>query len=219
MAVLERNPENAGGLRGLTRKPDRSGRHSLRVIAGDWRSRRIQFADSGRLRPTGDRVRETLFNWIGTRISRSHCLDLFAGSGVLGIEALSRGAASATFIESDRTHARWIESNLTTLGAGSRATLIVAEALSWLASGSRTSAKFDFVFVDPPFDSAAYAAILEHLNRCGHLSDGAQVYLETRREQNINTLLPDGWAIKRVRDAARVRFALLTTDEPARDRP
>ncbi|MGB5133433.1 MAG: RsmD family RNA methyltransferase, partial [Steroidobacteraceae bacterium] len=104
--------------------------NELRIIGGEWRGRRIRFAAPG-IRPTPDRVRETLFNWLAPFVEGSRCLDLFAGSGALGLEALSRGAAAATFVESDRLAAERLRETISGLGA-ERAVIVQADALRWL---------------------------------------------------------------------------------------
>ena len=122
--------------------------NELRIIGGQWRGRKLRFPDRPSLRPTLGRVRETLFTWLAPNISGTRCLDLFAGSGALGFEALSRGAAEVTFVERDRKAAAAIRSNVELLQA--RATVVCQPAKQYLA---RTRARFDIVFLDPPFDT------------------------------------------------------------------
>jgi len=155
-----------------------SGGSEVRVIGGNWRGRKIRFAAHDGLRPTGDRVRETLFNWLGPHLRGSRCLDLFAGSGALGIEALSRGALHCDFIEQDLGAARTLEQNLMALDAVQHASVHKADALEWLA-GAREG--WDIVFIDPPFSAALGLPSLEALAGRGLLRDGGHVYFETSR--------------------------------------
>jgi len=124
-------------------------RNRVRIIAGEWRSRLIRFPPAAQLRPTPDRVRETLFNWLGQRLDGLACLDLFAGSGALGFEALSRGARRVVMVERDRTVAAALRESARDLGA-TGAEIHESDALAWLARSRET---FDVVFLDPPFAS------------------------------------------------------------------
>jgi len=144
----------------------------VRIIAGEYRGRRIEVALRPDLRPTPDRVRETLFNWLGQRLDGLACLDLFAGSGALGFEAASRGAARVVMVENDRRAFEMLQRQQAALGAR-RVELVLGDALAWLASAAGA---FDVVFVDPPFRQNALALVLERLP--GRLAPGARVYVE-----------------------------------------
>ena len=128
-----------------------AGRNRVRIIGGDWRSRVVRFPSSTELRPTPDRVRETLFNWLGQRLDGQDALDLFAGSGALGFEALSRGAARVVMVERDRRVAEALREAARELDAKG-ADVVVADALAFLA---RDTASYDLVFVDPPYAQRA----------------------------------------------------------------
>ncbi len=173
----------------------------VRIIGGQYRRRLLDFPDAG-LRPTPDRVRETLFNWLGQDLPGWHCLDLFAGSGALGFEAASRGAARVVMIERDRAAHAALERNRAALGAAAVET-VCADALAWLA-GSRES--FDLIFVDPPFDANLAAPALAGLAR--HLGPGGQVYVE----QAGAVEAPPGFIIQRSGRAGRSHFALLAKE-------
>lgn len=150
----------------------------VRIIGGLWRSRMIPFPDLPRLRPTPDRVRETLFNWLGQDLTGRHCLDLYAGSGALGFEALSRGAASVTMVERAVRAWRALEANAALLGARGL-NLVCGDALEFLAgvsSGAPVSARFDVVFLDPPFGEAIQEDLWPRLLEA--LSDDGLLYLE-----------------------------------------
>ena len=145
----------------------------VRIIGGQYRSRLLRVAARPGLRPTPDRVRETLFNWLGQDLSGAVCLDLFAGSGALGFEAASRGASRVVMIESDRTALRTLEENRSALGAAQ--VEIVGRAAADYLGGARE--RFDVVFLDPPFRQNAVPGLLALLPRV--LCAGARVYAES----------------------------------------
>jgi 16S rRNA (guanine966-N2)-methyltransferase len=175
---------------------------SLRIVAGRLRGSRIEVIDSAGLRPTSDRVRETLFNWLMPVIAGARCLDLYAGTGALGIEACSRGAAECVFVERDRELARRLGENLARLKVeGAR--VVHADAMGWLGS---PPAPFDIVFLDPPFDADAWAAVALRLEEGGWLRGDAWVYVES--PTTWVPVLPTGWREHRVGQAGNVRLAL-----------
>lgn len=149
---------------------------SVRIIGGTWRRRRIAIATGSELRPTPDRVRETLFNWLQPKLSGARCLDLYAGTGVLGFEALSRGATSAVLVERDTRAAEALERQRDELGAN--ASIVCADAGSYLARPD--VGKFDVLFVDPPYQMDAAPALESVL---ALLAPGARIYLERARGQ------------------------------------
>jgi 16S rRNA (guanine966-N2)-methyltransferase len=173
-------------------------RNRVRIIAGKWRSRLLRFPPTAQLRPTPDRVRETLFNWLGQRLDGLSCLDLFAGSGALGFEALSRGAARVVMVESDREAARALRENAKLLEAHG-AEVVQRDALAYLREGGE---KFDVAFVDAPFASGLAARAMEALP--ARLKPGARVYVETA--QQLELAAP--WAPLREDRAGAVRYAL-----------
>jgi 16S rRNA (guanine966-N2)-methyltransferase len=180
-----------------------SGRNRVRIIGGAWRSRLVRFPDTAGLRPTPDRVRETLFNWLGQRLDGLAVLDLFAGSGALGFEALSRGARRAVLVERDRKVVEGLRATAHELGA-SGADIQNADGIAWL---SRAAERFDCVFLDPPFASDLAARALEKLPAL--LNPGALVYAETG-----GTLAPGSpWVTLREGRAGAVRFALYAIEE------
>lgn len=144
----------------------------MRIIAGHYRGRRIRVASRPGLRPTPDRVRQTLFNWLGQWLDGESCLDLFAGSGALGFEAASRGAARVVMVECDRTAFTGLQAARETIGARA-VELVHDDALAYL---SRVRERFDVVFLDPPFGQNALPAVLERL--ASRLAEGARVYVE-----------------------------------------
>ena len=171
----------------------------VRIIGGQYRRRLLDFPGGAGLRPTPDRVRETLFNWLGQDLPGWSCLDLFAGSGALGFEAASRGAARVVMIERERAALDALETNRAALGA-TQVDILRADALAWLANSRET---FDLVFVDPPFDSGLAEALLADLAR--HLKSGGQAYVE----QGTVVIAPPGFIIHRSGRAGRSHFALL----------
>jgi len=176
----------------------------LRIIGGEYRSRVVGFDPSAGVRPTPDRVRQTVFDWLAPVIEGARCLDLFAGSGALGFEALSRGAAHVTFVETGARQAGSIRAALATLGATSRATVAQADGLGFLASAAEKS--FDIVFLDPPFDAGLLAPALEALPRV--LSADSRVYAEWHRADALPW--PAGYAAIREKKAGQVSYALAT---------
>ncbi len=183
----------------------RGGANRVRIVGGAWRSRLVRFADAPGLRPTPDRVRETLFNWLGQRLDGLACLDLFAGSGVLGFEALSRGASRVVMVEQSRPAAARLRENARELGAEGLE-VIEAEALRWLAGAGE---RFDVVFVDPPYASGLAETALERL--APRLKSGARVYVESAAP--LASSAP--WRAIREGRAGAVRFALYECNEPA----
>jgi 16S rRNA (guanine966-N2)-methyltransferase len=173
----------------------------LRIIAGTLRGSRIAVPDARGLRPTPDRVRETLFNWLAPVIQGARCLDLFAGTGALGIEALSRGAAQVDFVEADARLADLLRANLIRLKQG--ANVHVTDALRFLA---RDAARYDVVFLDPPFAADAWAPIAQALEAHDRLQESAWIYVES--PAGAAPHLPHNWTSHREGRAGDVRYAL-----------
>jgi 16S rRNA (guanine966-N2)-methyltransferase len=177
---------------------------AVRIIGGSWRGRRIEFQAGPGLRPTPDRVRETLFNWLQPRLAGSRCLDLFCGSGALAIEALSRGAASATLVDVSPTVLREVRHNLDRLGA-SAAELVAADAVAWI--GAMRDRSYDIVFIDPPFGGGTAQRCLQLLASSTLLAPGARVYLECGVAETAPGL-PPGWLLHREKFAGQVAYRL-----------
>jgi 16S rRNA (guanine966-N2)-methyltransferase len=193
-------------------KPKREGKRNLaghvRIIAGQWRGRKLAVADIAGLRPTGDRVRETLFNWLQADIAGSHCLDLFAGSGALGFEALSRFAASCTFVEPDLQAFRTLQHSVEGLGLGGdeRARLTQSTAGQFLAGNQQA---FDIVFVDPPFgECLQWETIVALVPE--HVASSALVYVESPTDQIAPDEWPEGVCVHREKQFGDVHARLLT---------
>ncbi len=174
----------------------------LRIIAGQWRGRRLPVAAAAGLRPTADRNRETLFNWLQGDLQGAHVLDLFAGTGALGLEALSRGAASAVFVERNRRVAEALKGALAQLDATALAQVMTDDALRFLKRPP--AAGFDLIFLDPPFRSTLLASAMPLLTQAGWLNPGAQIYLEAASAPT----LPDNWYLRRGQSAGGVWYGL-----------
>jgi 16S rRNA (guanine966-N2)-methyltransferase len=194
---------------------DTKRQNRVRIIGGEWRSRMIEFPDALGLRPTPDRVRETLFNWLGQTCQNQHCLDLFAGSGALGFEAASRGAASVTMVEQDRAAADALTHNQTKLSA-STCKIIRGDALKFIATSKE---KFDVIFVDPPFASQLMPQLLPLLAK--KLTPNGVIYAEWG--EPIAHLLTQhtatGLSIVKHGKAGAVHFALLSAEIPNDEMP
>lgn len=180
-------------------------RNELRIIGGEWRGRRLRFAGGAGLRPTADRNRETLFNWLQPLLPGSRCLDLFAGSGALGFEAASRGAAHVLLVERDRRTLEALRENIRLLEAADRVDVHGGDALSLLAGGA--GQPFDILFLDPPFQDALLEPACQALASGGWCHGGTRIYMEHARRQT--PVLPAHWQVLRERTAGDVSFLLL----------
>ena len=188
----------------MAKKGKSGGSRRLRVIAGEWRGRILTFPDNPGIRPTPDRVRETLFNWLQPTITGARCLDLFAGSGALGLEALSRGAAHVSFVEREHKSATAISGHLQLLKSeGGR--VYREDAFHFLRRAELIN--YDLIFLDPPFSQGLLEKVLLLLEQ-SELSPRLQLYIEV--EQELGDLqLPDGWEVARKGEAGQVRYMLL----------
>lgn len=174
----------------------------MRIIGGSWRGTRLPVPDRPGLRPTSDRVRETLFNWLQPQLPGARVLDLFAGSGALGLEALSRGAASAQLVEADAQLALGLKELGGRLDASERLDVHAGDALAWLR-GAQESV-FDIAFVDPPFDAGLWDAVLGLLP--ARMAASAWIYLESPTA--LTPTLRMDWTLHRENHTQDVRYAL-----------
>lgn len=186
--------------------------NTFRIIGGNWRGRRLAFPAVADIRPSPDRVRETLFNWLAVTIAGSRCLDVFAGSGALGLEALSRGAHSCLFVDRNRQVLDAISAHLQTLGTQA-GRVQQQDALALLARRP-VGEPFDLVFLDPPFSAGLAPQTATLLAQHGWLAPGARVYLELPANDPADSVasLPEGWQAQRSQSAGAVRYHLLSTD-------
>ncbi len=178
----------------------------LRIVGGEWRGRRLPVLDQPGLRPTPDRVRETLFNWLAPLIRGAHCLDLYAGSGALGFEAASRGAGRVVMIEKSANLVRVLRENRLLLDTR-QVEVIHADAGPWLAGQAEP---FDLVFLDPPFAEDLLGPSCAALAQGSWLARGARVYLEASATTGF-PVLPEGWRLVRAKQAGQVRYGLAET--------
>jgi len=188
------------------------GVRQLRIVGGSLRGRKISFPDEPGLRPTPDRVRETLFNWLAPHIAGTRVLDLFAGSGALGFEALSRGASEATLVDANRAVGTRLRETATTFGLD-QARVEVADATDFLR---RAVTPWDLIFVDPPFSEGLVAPVLKVISGRNLLAPGGFCYVEIPHDQALPTL-PAGWSLHREGKAGEVGYHLL--HETRRDLP
>lgn len=169
----------------------------VRIIGGQWRSRVLKFPEVSGLRPTPDRVRETLFNWLGQTLDGKVCLDLFSGSGGLGFEALSRHARQVVMVETDRTALAALRSNAATLNAA--AEIVASDALTFLQRDKR---QFDVIFLDPPFRQGWFDRLLPEISP--HLAEDGLLYLESETE----LAPPEAFTVFRSGKAGQVHYAV-----------
>lgn len=166
---------------------------TVRIIAGEWRGRRLPVPQVEGLRPSSDRSRETLFNWLQPRLAGARCVDLFAGTGVLGLEAVSRGAVAAVLVDQSRTAVAAMRQSVELLGAG-QVSVFEAEALAWLQSQPVHSA--DIVLVDPPFGAGMAQLAMRRLDAADIVRPGGMVYLESARGEAVPVAGPRWQNIK-----------------------
>jgi 16S rRNA (guanine966-N2)-methyltransferase len=182
----------------------------LRIIGGSWRGRKLRFPADTDIRPTPDRVRETLFNWLQPHLQGARCVDLFAGSGALGLEALSRGASRAVFVDASRPAINAIRDTAEQFGAQG-AEFVVDDAGHFLRS---PVGPFDVAFLDPPFDSGLLAPTAALLAASGCLATGAFCYVETAKRQGLPAL-PASWQLHREGAAGEVGYYLFRNSPPS----
>jgi len=184
-------------------------KNELRIIGGTWRSRKIRFPDAPGLRPTPDRVRETLFNWLGQDLEGLSCLDLYAGSGALGFEAASRGAARVVQVEGGAQACLALRQNCTLLDA--RAVEVAQTDVSRFLAGP--AEPFDIVFLDPPFHQGLVGPCCRALEGRGWLAAHARIYIEVERGLALEDL-PENWQVLRGRQAGEVAYQIYQRKPP-----
>lgn len=192
----------------------------LRIIGGTWRGRKVQFFSAEGLRPTGDRIRETLFNWLMADIPAARCLDLFCGSGALSFEALSRGAAEVVSVEANRKVSEVIRQQMTTLLASNLGVdpaaqeepglceVICSSALDYLRN-AEINHPFHIVFLDPPFSDQLMLPIIELLQARPWLTSGSKIYFEMAKSEPLFAL-PSNWQLIKEKQTGQVRFGLIS---------
>jgi 16S rRNA (guanine966-N2)-methyltransferase len=193
----------------MARSGNRSGKQGeLRIIGGSWRGRKLSFTPADGLRPTSDRIRETLFNWLATSVRGARCADLFAGSGALGLEALSRGAAHCDFVDTSHVALTQIADHLTTLDADKLGRCHPQTARQFLNS---TSTPYDIVFVDPPFNQQLVEPVCALLAQ-RRLLPGALIYVEMAAQETM-PIVPAQWHLYRDKTSGGVAYRLYSISE------
>ncbi|TYA50767.1 16S rRNA (guanine(966)-N(2))-methyltransferase RsmD [Aggregatibacter actinomycetemcomitans] len=177
----------------------------VRIIAGLWRGRKLPVLSSQGLRPTGDRVKETLFNWLMPYIAGSECLDCFAGSGSLGFEALSRQASKVTLLELEKAVAQQLSKNIQTLKCADRAQVVNQNSLQFL-NHPQNQPHFDVVFLDPPFHFDLAEQAIALLAQHHWLRPQALIYVETEKDKDLH--VPATWALLKEKDSGQVSYRL-----------
>lgn len=187
-----------------SRKPTNDG--FIRLISGQWRGKKLPVKDKQGLRPTTDRTKETLFNWLMHDIRNANCLDCFSGSGSLGFEALSRYSKYCTFLELDKQVAKQLQTNIDTLKIDN-AKVIQGNSLKYLSLPAPL--QYDVVFVDPPFSLGLAQPCIEQLESNGYLADECLIYIEV--ENSLSTLqIPDNWKLLKEKTSGQVRYQLFS---------
>jgi 16S rRNA (guanine966-N2)-methyltransferase len=193
----------------MTRSEKKTGKlHQVRIIGGQWRGRKLSFAPADGLRPTGDRIRETLFNWLAPTIEGARCVDLFTGSGALGLEALSRGAIHCDFVDSSNATLAQVSDHLKTLVALDRSRCHPVSAQQFLQMATEM---YDIVFIDPPFMQQLAGPICEALAKKQLLGNDALVYVETGAMEPPPEV-PLDWNLHREKVAGGVAYRLFSVD-------
>lgn len=180
---------------------------AVRIIGGRWRGRKIIFVGDGKIRPTSDRIRETLFNWLTPYISGARCLDLYAGSGAMGFEALSRGAVSVIAVEYDKTISHHILTMQKTLQADGLQ-LVQSDVLQWLSKPGQLQQPYDVIFLDPPYAEQALLTCCQLLEKNKWTKNGTLIYYEHNAPID-NEFLPSGWQVIKAKKAGQVFYYLV----------
>ena len=184
---------------------NKANKGSFRIISGKYKGRKFEFLPSKDLRPTPDRLRETLFNWLGQVIDHKTCLDLFSGTGSLGLESLSRGAHKVTFIEKNFEHFDKLKSYIEKLDAIEDISIINKDVLAWL---DETNDEFDLIFVDPPFYEQLAEKVLLKIKTKSLLAKSGNIYLEVEKDLDLS-FLENNWEVIKETNSGRKKYLLL----------
>jgi len=204
-SAVAKTDANSGVL--IRKEKNEKGQQKLRIIGGKWRGRRLDFLAAEGLRPTGDRIRETLFNWVQASLPGCRCLDLFAGSGSLGLEAASRGAAEVVLVDSNPGVCKLLKSHVELLGAGEQVRVVHADAMDHLA---KSPDQYDLVFLDPPFGESMLAPVLAMIQEQACMRSAGLIYIESENDWGLPSL-PQNWDVRREKSAGQLTYRLLAT--------
>ena len=177
----------------------------IRIIGGKWKGKKIYFNLNDDLRPTPDRAKETLFNWLGQDLSEMHCLDLFSGTGALGLEALSRGAKKVTFVEKNKDYLQKIKKVYLEMSQKEDCDFYCAECLEWVQNKS-SKAKYDLIFIDPPFNKNLIDNLLSNILRRKLLSESGKIYFEF--EKKLDLKIPESLDLKKKKSLGKKSYVL-----------
>ena len=177
----------------------------IRIIGGKWKGKKIYFNLNDDLRPTPDRAKETLFNWLGQDLNKMYCLDLFSGTGALGLEALSRGAKKVTFVEKNKDYLQKIKKVYLEMSEKEDCDFFCAECLEWVQNNS-SKAKYDLIFIDPPFNKNLIDTLLSNILRRELLSERGKIYFEF--EKKLDLKIPESLILKKKKSLGKKSYVL-----------
>tara|TARA_X000000368_G_scaffold86092_1_gene65440 strand:+ start:5200 stop:5781 length:582 start_codon:yes stop_codon:yes gene_type:complete len=177
----------------------------IRITGGKWKGKKIFFDLSDDLRPTPDRAKETLFNWLGQNLSEMHCLDLFSGTGALGLEAFSRGAKRITFVEKNKDYLQKIKKVYSDMSVKENCDFFCAECLDWVKN-YKSKTKYDLIFIDPPFNKNLIDDLLSSILNKDLLSKSGKIYFEY--EKKLELKIPDSLSLKKEKNLGRKKYVL-----------
>ena len=177
----------------------------IRIIGGKWKGKKIYFNLNDNLRPTPDRAKETLFNWLGQDLNKMYCLDLFSGTGALGLEALSRGAKKVTFVEKNKDYLQKIKKVYLEMNEKEDCDFYCAECLEWVQNNS-SKAKYDLIFIDPPFNKNLIDTLLSNILRRELLSERGKIYFEF--EKKLDLEIPESLRLKKKKSLGKKSYVL-----------
>ena len=177
----------------------------IRIIGGKWKGKKIYFNLNDDLRPTPDRAKETLFNWLGQDLNKMYCLDLFSGTGALGLEALSRGAKKVTFVEKNKDYLQKIKKVYLEISEKRDCDFFCADCLEWVQNNN-SKAKYDLIFIDPPFNKNLIDNLLSNILRRELLSESGKIYFEF--EKKLDLKIPESLDLKKKKSLGGKSYVL-----------
>ena len=177
----------------------------IRIIGGKWKGKKIYFDLNDDLRPTPDRAKETLFNWLGQDLKKMYCLDLFSGTGALGFEAFSRGAEKVTFVEKNKEYLQKIKNVYLEMSEKADCDIFCAECLEWIQNNN-SGTKYDLIFIDPPFNKNLIHNLLAAILEKELLSKNGQIYFEF--EKKLDLEIPESLNLKKKKSLGRKSYVL-----------